>query len=330
MLRRDLVTLMVCAVVAAPRAVRGQQAQQIRRVGALMAWSEDDALSKASVAAFAQALAGLGWVNGTNIRIDYRFAQGKQDLFKNYAAELLALHPDLILASTPPAVIEVGQQSPTTPIVFVLVVDPIQLGFGGSLARPGKNMTGFTSYEPPLMGKWVELLKQVAPDITDLLSMYNPYAAATYADSFNKVIATAAESLGLKVKFAAVRDDHEIEQTLSSQANGSGCGLICLPDAFLVTHRELIVANAIRRGMPMISVDLFVRVGALLSYWFDPIALYAEAAPYVDRILKGTHPADLPIQHPTKFSLVINMKTARVLGLTIPPALLARADEVIE
>jgi putative ABC transport system substrate-binding protein len=295
-----------------------------------MAWSEADPVSRASVAAFAKALERFGWAEGKNIVIDYRFAAGNPDLFKSYAAELIALSPDVILASTPPAVVSVQQRTHTIPIIFVLVVDPVQQGFVDNLARPGGNLTGFTSYDPPLMGKWLELLKEIAPDITRVAVIFNPDTSATYAPRFNSVIAAAGASLGVKVTFAPVRDDIAIENSIADQASGPGGALIGLPDPFIVTHRQVIIADAARYRLPLISVDFFPRSGGLMSYWFDPIALYSEAAPYVDRVLRGTMPADLPVQHPTKFSLVINLKTARALGLTVPQSILARADEVIE
>jgi putative ABC transport system substrate-binding protein len=281
------------------------------------------------VTVFADALGRFGWVERNNIRIDYRFAAGDPTLFKTYTAELVGLAPDAILAETPQAVAALRQQTRAVPIVFVFLTDPVGLGFVQSLARPGANITGFATYDAPVMGKWLQLLKEVAPSATRVAVIFNP--GTTAPTLFNSAIEAAAPTLGMTVELAPVHDDAGIEETVATQARESGGGLISLPDSFIVSRREVIIAAAARHRLPLIGAgELFPRSGGLLSYWFDPVEVHVQAASYIDRILKGTSPADLPVQEPTKYSLVINLKTAKALGLTIPPLILARADEVIE
>jgi putative ABC transport system substrate-binding protein len=327
--RREFIAI-VGGAAAWPLAGDAQQPERVRRVGVLMPWPENDPFTQASVTAFAQALGRFGWVEGKNIRIDYRFAAGDPALFKTYAAELVGMSPDAILASTPPVVAAFRQQTSTIPIVFVLVVDPIGLGFVQSLARPGGTITGFSVMDPPMMGKWLQLLKEVAPSVTRVAVIFNP-DTAPYAPLFNREIEAAAPSLGVTVTFSPVYDDSAIEEAIATQARQPGAGLITLPDSFNVTHRDVIIAAASRQSLPLMGLaDIFPRAGALMSYGLDPVDLYAQAASYIDRILKGASPADLPVQQPTKYSLVINLKTAKALGLSVPQSILQRADEVIE
>ena len=306
-----------------------QQPERVRRVGVLMPWPENDQLAHASVAAFRQALGVLGWIEGRNIRIDYRFAAGDPALFKSYAAELVGMSPDAILAGTTPAVAALRQQTRTIPIVFVLVNDPVGQGFVQGLAQPGGNITGFSSIDAPIMGKWLQLLKETAPSVTRVAVIFNP-DTAPFAALFNAGIEAAAPSLGVTVTLAPVHDDTGIEQAITAQAREPGGGLIALPAGFNATHRDVISAAAFHHGLPLIGTPDFPRAGALLSYWNDPVDQQVEAASYIDRILKGASPADLPVQQPTKFSLIINLKTAKAFGLTVPPAMLDLADEVIE
>ena len=281
------------------------------------------------VSAFANALGGFGWVEGKNIRIDYRFAGGNPTLYKTYAAELLGLMPDAILTSPGTMVPALREQTRTIPIVFVLLPDPVGLGVVQSLARPGGNITGFTSYDAPLMGKWLELLKEVAPGVTRVAVIFNPDTA--FASMSNRAIEAAAPSFGMMVTLAPVQDDAAIEEAIAIQAREpAGGGLISLPDSFNTRHRDTIIAAATHHKLPLIGTPDFPEAGALMSYMFDPVDLHAQAASYIDRILKGASPADLPVQEPTKFSLIINLKAAKALGLTIPQSILARADEVIE
>jgi putative tryptophan/tyrosine transport system substrate-binding protein len=264
---------------------------------------------------------------GEDIRFDYRFAAGDPTFFKTYAAELVGLSPDAILASTLPVVEVLRQQTRTIPIVFVLVADPIGQGFVQSLARPDGNITGFSVWESPIMGKWLQLLKDIAPRVTRVAVIFNP-DAGTSAPVFNPAIEAAAPSFGITVTLAPVHDDAGIEEAAATQEREPGGGLISLPDSFTTAH--VIIAAATRHRLPLIGGDVFARAGGLISYWFDTVDMHAQAASYVDRILKGDNPAELPVQYQTKHSLVINLKTANALGLTVPPGILDLADEVIE
>jgi putative tryptophan/tyrosine transport system substrate-binding protein len=278
------------------------------------------------VTAFAQALARLGWTEGKNIRIDYRFAAGNPTLFKSYAAELVRLMPDVLLAGASLAITALRQQTRTIPIVFVNVSDPIGQGFVESLARPGGNITGFTAYDAPLMGKWVQLLKEIAR-VTRVVVIFNP-DTTPYAASLNEAIQAAAPHFG--VTTTQVHDDAAIEEAISILAREPGGGVIALPDIFNVAYRSLMIAATTRHSIPLIGTPDFPRAGGLISYSFDTVEVHAQGASYVDRILKGASPADRAVQQPVKYSLAINVTTAKALGLTIPQRILALADEVIE
>ena len=290
-------------------------------------FAQNDEGSQAFVTAFTQALERLGWREGENIRIDCRFAAGDPALFKQHAAELVGLAPDAILASTAPAALAMHEQTRTIPIVFVVVPDPVKLGLVRSVAHPGGNITGFASYDASIVGKWLQLLKEAAPAVTRVAIIFNPDTG--FVLPLDREIA-AARSFGVIATLAPVHDDAAIEEVTAAQAQKPGGGLICLPDSFNVAHREVIIVAANRHHLPLVSFDRLVRAGGLMSYWFDSVELHAEAASYIDRILKGANPADLPVQYPTKYSLIVNLKTAKALGLTLPPTLLALADEVIE
>jgi putative ABC transport system substrate-binding protein len=294
-----------------------------------MSLHENDPSSQVLVTAFAQALERFGWVEGKNIRIDYRFAARDPALFKTYAAELVGLAPDAILATSSSAVAALRQQSRTIPVVFTPVADPVGQGFVQSLARPGGNITGFSGGDAELMGKWLQLLKEVAPRVTRVAVIFNP-DTAPYAPLFNRAIEAAARSFGVTVTLAPVHDDAGIEEAIAIQARKPGGGLICLSDTFNVTHRDVIIASASRHGLPQIGQPDLTRAGGLMSYWHDIVDGYAQAASYIHRILKRASPADLPVQQPTKYSLIINLKSAKALGLTVPPSMLDLADEVIE
>jgi putative tryptophan/tyrosine transport system substrate-binding protein len=327
MRRREFITLIGGGAVAWPLAAHAQQLHRIRHLGVLMGFPQNDPRSSRSVTVFTKSLEHLGWVEGKNIRTDYRFGAGDPALFKTYAAELVGLAPDAILASTVGAVAALRDETRTVPIVFVLVQDPVGLGFVHSLARPGGNITGFTSYEPMMMGKWLQLLKQVAPSVTRVAVIFNP--ATAFAPSFHSEFENAL-TLGVVATVAPVVDDVAIEKAITALGSEPGGGLVVLPDSFNVTHREVIIAAAKRYNLPLIGTREFPASGGLMSYAWDPVEIHAQAAPYIDRILRGANPTDLPVQEPTKFDLVINTKTAKALGLTIPPMLLAIADEVIE
>jgi ABC-type uncharacterized transport system substrate-binding protein len=328
MRRREFITVLGGAA-AWPLAGHAQQTERVRRVGVLMSLPENDPISQARVTIVAQALGRFGWVEGKNIRIDYRFAASDPTLFKTYAAELVGLAPDAILATSPSAVAALRQQTRTIPVVFTPVADPVGQGFVQSLARPGGNLTGFSSYGAELMGKWVQLLKEVAPSVTRVAVIFNP-DTAPLAPLYNGAIEAAAPSFGMTVTLAPVHDDAGIEAAVATHAREPGGGLIAFPESFSATHRDVIVAAAARHGLPQIGQPQLTRAGGLMSYWFDIDDGYAHAASYIDRILKGASPADLPVQQPTKYSLIINLKTAKTLGLTVPPGILDLADEVIE
>ena len=302
----------------------------MRRVGVLMPFPENDAGTQADVTAFAQELGRFGWIEGKDIRLDYRFAAGDPMLFNTYAAELMGLSPDVILAGNTPAAAALQYQTRTIPIVFVLVADPVGQGFVQSLARPGGNVTGFSSFDPPIMGKWLQLLKGVAPRVTRVAVIFNP-ETAPYATLANRAIESAAPSVGMTVRLAPVHDDLAIEEAIAAEAHQPGGGLVALPDSFNATHREAIIAAAARHSLPLIGASgVSPKAGALMSYWIHEPDLYSQAASYIDRILKGASPADLPVQQPTKYSLIINLKTAKALGLPVPSSMLDLADEVIE
>lgn len=327
-MRRRAFIAVLAAAAGWPLAGYAQQPERLRRVGVLIAFPENNPSAQHYVTAFTQALGRFGWIEDKNIRIDYRFASGDPTLFKAYAAELVGLAPDALLASTPPAVLALRQQTRTIPIVFVLVSDPVGRGLVQSVARPGGNITGFSAIDPPLMGKWLQLLKEIAPRVTRVAVIFNPDTTAP--GLFTSTIEAAGPTVGIAVTLAPVHDDADIEKAVAAQAREAGGGLICLPDSFNNTHRDVIVAAGARHRLPAIGTPDFPRGGGLMSYWFDSVELHAEAGSYIDRILKGANPADLPVQYPTKYSLIINVKTAKAIGLTIPERVLEIADEVIE
>ena len=331
MKRREFIIALGGAAAGWPLAARAQQpAQRIRRIGALIGFAETDLYGKASANAFRQGLEQLGWVEGRNIRVDYRFAAGDPALYKAYADELVGLRPDAILAGATPAVAVLKPMTRTIPIVFVLTADPVGQGFVQSLARPGGNVTGFGVYVAPMMGKWLGLFKEIAPGLRHVAVIFNP-DTASFAKSFNLAIEAAAQSLGVSVTLAPVHDDAAIEAAVAAQAPQPGGGVIVLPDSFVITHRKTIIAAAARYRLPTFGMnDLFPRDGGLMSYSIDLLDTYRQGASYIDRILKGANPADLPIQEPTKFLLILNVKTAKELGLDIPVHLQQLADEVIE
>ena len=328
MRRREFITL-VGGVAAWPLAARAQQPGQMRRIGVLMNVAADNPRGQAGVAAFQQVLQQLGWSDGRNVRIDTRWGANDIDLDRKYAAELVALAPDVILASSTPSVTALQHVTRTLPIVFVQVSDPVGAGVVDTLARPGGNTTGFMNFEYSLSGKWLELLKQIAPSVTRVAILRDPANPAGIGQ-FSSIQA-AAQSLGVEVRPLTARDAAEIERAVAAFARLANGGLIVTPSAGNAVHRELITTLAARYKLPTIYSDrLNVTEGGLISYGPDRVDEFRRAAGYVDRILKGEKPADLPVQAPTKFELVINLKTAKALGFTIPTTLLATADEVIQ
>jgi putative ABC transport system substrate-binding protein len=316
------------AAAAWPLAARAQQNVRVRRIGVLMYLAADDAQGQARLAAFTQALKQLGWSDGRNLRIDTRWANA--DDIRKHAAELAALAPDVLVAGTGTATVApLLQATRTVPIVFVSVIDPVGAGFVASLAQPGGNATGFTIYEYSMSGKWLELLKEIAPGVTRAAVLRDP-AVASGIGQFGAV-QIVAPSLGVELSPVDVRDADEIERAVTAFARGLNGGLIVTGSALAISHRQPIVALAARHKLPAVyPASLYVTAGGLISYGPDLIDPFRRAAGYVDRILKGEKPADLAVQAPTKYELVINLKTAKALGLDVPTTVLARADEVIE
>ena len=329
MKRRDFIKLLGGAA-AWPLAARAQQPDRVRRIGVLMAFAESDREAQSWVAAFREELSKLGWTGGRNIEIDTRWATADVESMQRFAKELVALQSDLILTSSTPATAAMLQQTRAIPIIFVWVADPVGSGFVASLPRPGGNVTGFTPIEGSLGGKWVELLKEIAPRVARVILVFNP-AMATFVESYLNPFRAAAASLGVDAILAPVHDMSELESVIAAQARESNGGLVVIPDAFTQRHLVEISALAASYRVPSIYWSRsFTEIGGLISYGPYLVDEFRRAASYVDRILKGEKPSDLPVQAPVKFELVINLKTAKALGLDVPPTLLGRADEVIE
>ena len=329
MRRRTFITLLG-GVAVWPLAARAQQPERVRRIGVLMASAADDSENQARMAAFLEGLAQLGWTDGRNVRIDTRWATTNADDLRRHAAELAALVPDVLVAASGTATVApLLQATRTVPIVFVVVIDPVGAGFVASLARPGGNATGFLMFEYGLSGKWLELLKQIAPGVARAAVVRDP-AIASGIGQF-AAIQAVAPALGVDLTPVDARDAPEIERAVTAFARSSNGGLIVTASAVATSHRDQIITLAARLRLPAVYAwRYYVTAGGLISYGPDSIDQYRRAAGYVDRILKGEKPADLPVQAPTKYELVINLKTARALGLDVPPTLLTRADEVIE
>ena len=330
MRRRDFITLLGGGTVAWPLAAPAQQAERMRRIGLLSFYAENDPEWQRYIAKFLKPLEQLGWVSGRNVQIDYRWAEADRDRFQRYATELVGLKPDLIVGQSTPAVAALLRATRAIPIVFVNVSDPVGSGFIESLARPGGNITGFSNFEPAMGGKWVELLKDIAPHVAHIALMSNP-ATSPQARGYLPSIETAAESLGLQAIATQVHDTADIERVIAAFGRDPGGGLIMLSDGFTLAHRGLIARLAEQYRVPVVyPFREFAKSGGLLSYGVDMASQFGQAAPYVDRILKGAKPGDLPVQGPTRFELIVNLKTARALGLEVPAQLLGIADEVIE
>ena len=323
--RREFITL-IGGAAAWPLGARAQQPERMRRIGALMYLAADDPDSPALAAAFARGLQELGWIEGRNIQIDYRWGGGDLDRVRRYAAELVALAPDVILVTSGSALAALQNATRTVPIVFASVSDPVGAGYVASLARPGGNTTGFTLFEYSISGKWLELLKQLAPGMTRAAVIRDP--SITSGTGQFAAIQAVAPPLGVELTPIDARDAGGIEHTIAG-FTGGGLIVTASPSAFL--RRELIIAAVARHRLPAVyPIRLYVANGGLISYGPDEIEQHRRAASYIDRILKGERPADLAVQHPTKYDLVINLKTAKALGIEVPPSLLARADGVIE
>jgi putative tryptophan/tyrosine transport system substrate-binding protein len=327
--RREVITLLGGAAAAWPLAARAQQSERIGRIGVLMGTSDSDADQTRMVAVFTQALSGLGWKEGANINIDYRWAAGDSARLQAHAAELARLGLDAIFVQGTPATTALRRAAPTTPLVFVNVTDPITTGLVSSLAHPGGNITGFTNYEFSMGGKWLEILKEISPGLSRVAAIFNPDNPVMPQNV--RSIEAAAPILGIQISARPARNAQEFEQAIIGFGSEPNGGMLVLLDFLTLAHRELIIGLATRHRLPTgYGLRVFATSGGLFSYGVDPVDLFHRAASYVDRILKGAKPADLPVQQPNKFELVINVKAAGALGLEVPPTLLARADEVIE
>ena len=328
MKRREFFTLVGCAAVW-PLTARAQQAERMRRIGVLMSLAEDDPEGQARVAAFVQTLQRSGWATGRNVQIDVRWGVADAASARRYAAEMVALAPDIILTAASAATAAMQEASRTLPIVFVNVADPVAAGYVASLARPGGNVTGFTALEYGLSGKWLELLKEIASNVERVAVLRDPRIASGIGQF--AIIQSLAPSFKVEASPMDVRNADEIERAIRDFADTSNGGLIVTASPAALVHRKLIVTLATQHRLPTVYFSRdFVKDGGLISYGADTTAPFGQAAGYVDRILKGEKPADLPVQTPTKNALVLNLKTANALGLTVPPSILSRADEVIE
>jgi ABC-type uncharacterized transport system substrate-binding protein len=329
MKRRDFITLLGGAAAGWPLAARAQQPDSVRRVGILISGAEADPEMQARVAAIRKRLDTLGWSEGRNIRIDIRFGEGDPGRYSSLARTLVALQPDALIAYSTPIAAALRSETRTIPIVFVNVSDPIGSGLVASLARPGGNLTGLMLYEEGITGKWLALLKEITPRLTRAALIANP--KTTPYDYFVRAATTAASSLAIEVVPSPIENVADIERVIESLARLPNGGLVFLPESTSIQHRDLVVALAARHRVPAVyAFRFFVAAGGLMSYGTEIIEQYREAASYIDRILRGANPADLPVQAPSKYQTVLNLKTAKALGLEVPPSLLVRADEVIE
>jgi putative ABC transport system substrate-binding protein len=329
MRRREFITLLGGGAVAWPLAARAQQSERMPRIGVLVGLAEDDQETKARLAAFREGLEKRGWSEGRNIRIDYRFAPASAQM-QVLAKELVALQPDVIFAHSTPVTAALQRESRTIPIVFASVTDPVGSGFVASLPRPGGNITGVMQYEASVTGKWLAMLREIAPSLVRAAFVANPKTAPFY-NYYLQAAEAAAPSIGIEPVPTLVENVTDIERAIESFASAPNGGLVLIPDLTTLFHRDLIIALAARHRFPAVYYSrVYVAAGGLMSYGNDFIDLFRQAAAYVDRILRGDKPADLPVQAATKFETIINLKTAKALGLTVPPGLLVAADEVIE
>ena len=319
------------AAVGWPLATLSQQPDRMKRIGMLHVAASNDPEVPSRIAAFQKGLRELAWFEGRNVQIDHRWAGGDLERMRVCAEELVALKPDVIVAVSSAPITAVLRVTTTVPIVFIFVSDPVGGGIVDSLARPGGNITGFTNFDPDMATKWLELLKLVAPNLSRVVTIFNPKTAPRGGLIFLPPIEAAAPSFAVRPIAAPVQDAAEIEPVIEACGRHSQCGLIVASDIFNSVHRALIISSARRHRVPAIyHYDFFAREDGLMSYGIDSIDQYAKSAAYVDRILRGAKPSDLPVQMPTKIELVVNLKTANALGLSIPPSVLVRADEVIE
>ena len=332
MRRRDFIKGMAgSAAVTRPLAARAQQTDRMRRVAVLMGYGEADPEAKALLAEFRQGLSALGWIEGRNLRMDVRWAPGRTDLMHTFAKELVDLHPDVILADSTPVTAALKRETLTIPIVFAVVADPVGSGFVGSLSRPGGNITGFSSVEASIASKWLDLLTAIAPDVKRAAMIFNPDTAPYTQSYVLPFFEDAARSLKVALVAAPVHNDAEIAAVITALGREPGGGLLGMPDNFVEVHRELIISLAARSNLPAVyQTPVIARDGGLLSYGANFRDIFRRSASYVDRILRGEKPSELPVQLPIKYLMVVNLKTAKALRLTVPPSILLTADEVIE
>jgi len=329
MRRREFVTL-VAGAAAWPIAGRAQQSDRMRRIGVLMNVVQDDAGGPAEVMALRQGLTELGWIEGRNIHVDFRWPGGDIERAQTFAKELVGLRPDVLIGRSTPTTAALKRETGTIPIIFVNVTEPVEQGFVESLSRPGGNITGFTNFEASIGGKWLQLLKEADPRIARVAVIYNPQTAP-FAGSYLRSVQLAASTFAVEAVAMPIQSDADIEAALTMFAQRPSGGLIVIPDSFTGQHRDLIIVQAARNRVPALYANLVsTPIGGLMAYSVDTRDLMQRAAMYIDRILKGAHPADLPVQQPIRFELSINLKTAKVLGLALPDMLVASADEVIE
>ena len=331
MQRRNFIIALGSTAAAWPFATMAQQRETVKHIGVLMGWAETDPYAQAALVAFLKGLQQLGWVDGRNLQMNVRWTAGNLDRMRMFAKELVDLQPDVILVHSTPVTAALQRETRTIPTVFALVGDPIGAGFVASLASPGGNITGFLPQEAAITGKWLELLTEIAPGIKRAALMFNSDTTAGSGSYYLPAFEAAARSLKVEPITAPVRSDAEIETVITSLGQEPRGGLVFPPDIFIAAHRVPIILLAARNRVPAIYRDaFFVKDGGLLSYGPDLADIFRRSASYVDRILRGAKPADLPVQLPVKFQMTVNLKTAKALGLTVPPSLLARADEVIE
>jgi putative ABC transport system substrate-binding protein len=328
--RRELITFLG-GTAAWPLGARAQQPERLRRIGVLLAFDETDPEAKGQLSGFTHGLSELGWAEGRNLRTDIRWAGDNVNRMQTFARELVALQPDVILAYTTPATAALQRETQTIPIVFTVVGDPIGAGFVAGLPRPGGNITGFITTEASMAGKWLELLTEIAPGLKRAAMMFNPDTASDHGSYYLPSFEAAAQSVKVAPIAAPIHSDVEIEAAITELGREPGGGLVVMPDAFTLVHRAPIILAAARHNVPAVySRKVFAKDGGLLSYGLDQADLFRRAAPYVDRILRGAKPSELPVQLPVKFEMFINNKAAKALGINVPVTLLALADEVIE
>jgi putative ABC transport system substrate-binding protein len=331
MKRREFISLIGGAAAAWPLAARAQDPGRVRRIGVLFAFFDYDPESQARIAAFQQELENLGWREGQNIQIEYRWASGDAERFRAFAAELVAARPDVLVAHASPSAEALARATRTIPIIFVAVSDPVASGLAASLSEPGGNATGFTNFETSMGAKWVEFLKELSPRLARVALLFNPATAPGRGSTYLQSVEAAARSFGIDSMHATVSSEAQIEDAIATLSLRPDSGLIIMPDVFMTNHRDLITVLATRHALPAIyPFRYFAEGGGLISYGIDLSDIFRRAAGYVDKVLRGAMPSSLPVQHPDKFELVINLKTARALGLAVPRILLARANEVIE